>query len=242
MTDIDKIFGVLTRAFHALAKEHDLWDDVVPLRCRPLKSEEAIGRPTDRDYPIITGKEAMIEASFRGTKGQAFSDEYRNSELTIKKLLSEKPRTNRERAEFIASMNAVYRHLDLCSDTVHCKDDEPRDCGSELADRIAEGMKVLLVGLQPRLLEFLSKKHSVKVLDLDEDNIGRTKYGVLVSGPDAAKEGIEWCQVIVATGSTIVNGTFPEFLKTGKPVIFYGVTIAAPAKVLKLDRFCGLAR
>ena len=34
-------------------------------------------------------------------------------------------------AEFVATLNAVYRHLGLCDRTIHCRDNEPRDCAKE---------------------------------------------------------------------------------------------------------------
>jgi hypothetical protein len=203
-----------------------------------LTPEEAIGDPEDRDYPIIKGREAIVEATFRDARGQAFSDAYGNRTLTVRDLLDAFPETNRQRAEFIAALNAVYRHLGLCETTVHCKDDEPRTCAKELAERIAGGMNVLLVGLQPRMLEMLAKRNPVKAVDLDADNIGRTIHGVTIAGPEETREGIAWCSLILATGSTIVNGTLPDFLGAGKPVIFYGVTIAAAARILELDHYC----
>jgi len=45
------------------------------------------------------------------------------------------------------------------------------------------------------------------------------------------------CNLIVATGSTLVNNTIGDFL-VGKPAIFYGITIAGAAKLLDLEEFC----
>jgi len=39
-----------------------------------LSPEEAIGNPEDRDYPLIVGKERLMQAEFRGALGQAFTD------------------------------------------------------------------------------------------------------------------------------------------------------------------------
>jgi len=44
--------------------------------------------------------------------------------------------------------------------------------------------------------------------------------------------------MIFATGSTIVNNTISNFIGVGKPAVFYGVTISAPAKILNLTTFC----
>jgi uncharacterized protein (DUF4213/DUF364 family) len=51
-------------------------------------------------------------------------------------------------------------------------------------------------------------------------------------------DAIKWSDLIFATGSTIVNGTIGNFINKNKPVIFYGVTISAAAKILNLKTYC----
>jgi hypothetical protein len=238
VTEIQMLFEKLRQALKEQAIRHGFMEEQVSIQVRPMTPEEAIGSPDDRDYPIIKGRERIIEASFRTAKGHAFSDELANATCTIERLVEQVPQTTRERAEFIAALNAVYRQLGLCDRTVHCRDNEPRDCAQGLATRIDEGQRVLLVGLQPRLLEFLCRRNPVRAVDLDPDNIGTTKFGVEISDPATTREATEWCDLILATGSTIVNGTLPDFLDTGKRVILYGVTISAAAEILGWDRFC----
>ena len=61
-------FGVVLRRYH-------IEDDTVDVTCRALTPEEAIGSNTKRmDFPILTGKDVMIQAEYRGFKGQAFTD------------------------------------------------------------------------------------------------------------------------------------------------------------------------
>jgi len=238
VTEIQMLFERLRQALEEQAVRNGFMEEQVSIQVRPVTPEQAIGTPEDRDYPIIKGRERIVEASFKTAKGHAFSDELANGTCTIDRLVGRVPETTRERAEFIAVLNAVYRHLGLCDGTVHCRNNEPRDCARELPTRIDEGLKVLLVGFQPRLFEVLSRRNPLRVVDLDPDNIGTTKFGIEIFGPARTPEGIEWCDVILATGSTIVNGTLPDFLETGKHVILYGVTIAAAAEILGLDRYC----
>jgi hypothetical protein len=236
--DIDTLFGRLREALRDQAIRRGFMEQSVSIRVRPMTPEQAIGSPDDDDYPIIKGRERILEASFETARGHAFSDELRSGTCTVKELVERAPQTTRERAEFIAALNAIYRHLGLCDRSIHCRDNEPRECAPGLGARIDEGVKVLLVGFQPRILEFLSGRNPLTVVDLDPDNIGATKLGVAISGPSSGPQGIAWCDVILATGSTIVNGTLPEFLDTGKRAIFYGVTIAAAAQILELERYC----
>jgi hypothetical protein len=238
MTGIQMIFARLREALKEQALRNGFMEEEISIQVRPMTPEEAIGSPDDRDYPIIKGRERIMEAFFKTSKGHAFSDQVGNSTCTVKGLVERVPETTQERAEFIAALNAVYRHLGLCDGTIHCRDNEPRDCAQGLVTEIDEDTKVLLVGFQPRMLEFLSRRNPLRVVDLDLENIGATKFGVVISDPARTREEIEWCDVILATGSTIVNGTLPDFLETGKRVILYGVTVSAAAEILGLDRYC----
>ncbi len=48
---------------------------------------------------------------------------------------------------------------------------------------------------------------------------------------------VEWCDVIVATGSSAANGSLPDFIGQ-KPVVFYGTTVAGLAYLNGYERFC----
>jgi hypothetical protein len=232
------VYVKLKESLQEVARKNNLFDKTVAIRCRTLTSEEAIGVPEDQDYPIIKGRERMLEAQFEDGKGQAFSDEYGNSNHSIRDILEMDLDSNRKRAKFIATLNAVYRHLGLCQKTVHCRDSEPKQCGKDLLEVIEPNKKILLIGLQPRLLESLASRQSVRVIDLDLENVGQDKFGVTVEGEETTEEGIAWCDELLVTGSTIVNDTIGRFLNTGKPVRYFGVTISAPAIVLGLKTYC----
>jgi len=61
---------------------------------------------------------------------------------------------------------------------------------------------------------------------------------VIVEPVEMTEDAIQWCDLIFATGSTVVNGSMSNFLERGKPVIFYGVTVSATAKILNLNAYC----
>ena len=233
-----ELYEELKGAFNKEIKRNNLSGKNVSVRCRALPATEAIGKPEDQDYPIIKGKEMMVEASFEVGRGQAFTDEFENENYRVEDLLEIELDSNRERASFISGLNAVFRHLRLCDKTIHCKDSEPKECAENLLKVIEPEEKVFLVGLQPRFLETLSSNHDVRVVDLDPDNIGRKVSGVVIEPPELTTEVITWCDSIFATGSTLVNVTITDFLNKGKSVLFYGVTISAAAKILNLDTYC----
>ena len=220
------------------AKNHNFLNDSITINCKTLTPQEAIGITTHNDYPINKGKEVMIEADFKGSKGQAFTDHFGNSKYTIKDLTELQLNNNRLRANFIASLNAVWRYLGKVQKTIHCKDKEPEECADHLNEYLDMNKKTLLIGLQPRFLEVLSKYNKVRVLDLDKDNIGNTKYGITIEDGHNFSAAVKWCEQIFATGSTLCNTSFENIYNSNKPVIFFGVTIAAAAEILNLNLYC----
>ena len=232
------IYETLQHALRKQVQVHRFSGRCVRVRCKALSSIDAIGQPEQRDYPIIKGKEVIVEADFEGVKGQAFTDEFENADYLIDDLLTINLDSNARRASFVSGLNAVFRYLHLCDKTVHCKDDEPKACADYLTERIKPGSKVLLVGYQPRFLEKLASACNLRVVDLDQDNIGSEISGVIVDPPEMTNAAIEWCDLIFATGSTVVNGTIGDFLGRDKSVLFYGITVSAAAEILGLDRYC----
>ena len=81
---------------------------------------------------------------------------------------------------------------------------------------------------------------TMRVLDLNPDNIGDVRYGVTIEDGEDYEKAIEWATVILCTGSTIINGTITHFSEAGKPVYFYGTTIAGAAVILGLQRLCAM--
>ncbi len=227
-----------------IAKENGLESERIRVVAHPLTPEEAIGRPEELDYPLLKGKERLMQAKLKGTPGQAFTDMFGRYEGTISGIVRGELRTNFHRAVFVSTLNAVMNHTGLIDKTVHCKDQEPKECSLELLSYIREKFghpKIAMIGLQPRMVEALSKAFPLRVTDLDPDNIGKGKFGIPIEGPHKARDNLLWCDVALVTGTTIVNGTVDEFL-IQKPTIFYGVTISGAAKLLGLKHFCAYGK
>ena len=235
---IESLYGRLKSSLAEFIDVNYLAGGNLLVRCRVLDSKEAIGSPQVLDYPILRGREHMVEAVFEGARGQAFADEFENLDGPVERLLEMNTDTSVRRAIFIAGLNAVFRRCSRCEKTVHCRDEEPRDCAKRLHEIILPGEKVFLAGFQPRFLEELARSNPVRAIDLDPRNIGERRFGVEIESADATADAFQWCDRVLVTGSTIVNGTITTFLDADKPVIFFGVTISAAATVLGLDTFC----
>lgn len=237
----EDFYKVLTSRFTELIRKHDLLNERIEVRGRILKPDEAIGTPRRKDYPLLKGKEKLMEASFRGAKGQAFTDMPENFAGTLLEIAGRPLETNYDRAVLVSSINAVCSYLGISLNNVHCKNEEPEECARELAACIKNEFgspKIAFIGYQPAMIQGLAGNFPLRVVDLDEDNIGCVKYGVKIEdGGAATADLLNWCDLILATGSTVVNGTITDFL-TAKPVIFFGTTIAGPAVLMDLRRFC----
>ncbi len=61
--------------FFNLIKDKNLMSLKVQIvSARPLTPQEVIGKPERNDFPLLKGKEVMIQANFKGSLGQAFTD------------------------------------------------------------------------------------------------------------------------------------------------------------------------
>lgn len=224
--------------------ENRLESEEIIVKARALTPKEVIGTPVRKEYPLLKGKEVMIQAEIDGATGQAFTDEPTSFQGTLRDLYGLEITRNSERALLVAGINATYRLLGLVDGTRHCKDDGPEICATKISEvlyNLHGDVKVCLIGFQPAILYALSRKFSnVRVTDMDNENVGRNYHGIIVESHLKNKEVIEWCDLILATGSTVVNNTLQDILKwaSNKPAYFYGVTIAALAYEFNLRRLC----
>ena len=234
------MYDIIKKKFSDIVDENKLGDEEVNVFAKTLTPTEAIGNPEHNDYPIQKGKERMMQAEFKGSQGQAFTDMFGNYKGKLSQIIEMDLSNNFQRAIFISTVNAVMRQLEMVDKTIHCKDKGPKDCSQELVSYIKKEFnkpRIALVGLQPRMLEELSAEFEVRVTDLDKENIGKQKFGVMIDSPEKTEENLTWCDVALVTGTTLVNDTASAF-RIDKPVIFFGVSIAGPARLLGLTHFC----
>jgi len=241
----DVMLNKVREKFKRLVEKNKLLDEEILIKAKVLTPEEAIGNPEEKDFPLLKGKERIIQADFKDFYGQAFTDMYGDFQGKISDITGMELKNNFRRALLIASINAVMRYLNLIEKTIHCKDEEPFSCSEMIKDFILkkypETKKICLIGYQPAFVQILSKNFSLNVLDLDKDNINKMKFGVpIINGGICNKETIEWGDIVLATGSVSVNVTVNEItrFKSINKIIFYGVTVAGIAELLNLHRVC----
>ena len=137
--------------------------------------------------------------------------------------------------------------------TVHCKDKDPEKCAEEISSYIFKRwgkVRIGFIGLNPAIAERLVTtfgKKNVKITDLNRANINKEKYGVIIrDGKRITEELVQSSDLILVTGTTLVNGTFDNIWELiqeyRKDYLIYGVTAAGISKLIGLDRICPYGR
>jgi uncharacterized protein (DUF4213/DUF364 family) len=230
-----------------------LLDAHVSVLVKTLTPEEAIGEPGRRDFPIVQGRERVVEAEVLGAKAHAFTDSPGEFAGNLEEVLALPLTSNRERSIYVATLNAILKYLNLIENTIHCKDEDPEKCGKEIAYQLLKRwgrVKAGFIGLNPAIAENLIETfgiENVRITDLNKQNVNFFKYGVKVwDGNDMTEELIKQSDVILITGTTFVNGTFDHIMlcirKYKKDYMIYGVTGAGICKLMGLNRICPYSR
>ena len=211
----------------------------------PLSSKEALGEPYRDDFPLLRGKETLMQAICGSAIGQAFTVVSGNFNGSLEDVLALPLESIFHRAVFVSAMNAVLRRFGLVERTVHCKNERPGKCASCMESWIRDNCpgRVGLVGMQPALLEALVNalgSERVRVSDLAE--AGKIRFGVRVQDGMNSSQIFKDCQIVFITGSTLVNSTIDHLMdeasSNGNRAVFYGTTIAGAAYLLGLERWC----
>jgi hypothetical protein len=235
--------------FQAIIEDNQLGEETVQVTIGTLSAKQAIGNPNRQDFPLLEGREVMIEAQFKGSCGQAFTDRPHDFTGSLNDVLGLSLATNEDRAIFIATLNAIMAHLDMVTGVRHCHDEEPEECALQIAQHILATfgkINVGLIGLQPAILENIVLAfgaNNVRCTDLNPKNVGTKKFGAEIwDGRTDTTRLIRWGDLLLVTSSTLVNNAFDgiraEAVSQGKPLIIFGVTGAGVSALLGLERLC----
>lgn len=226
----------------------------VSVLARPLTPEEAIGKPGRRDFPILVGRERVVEARVGDGRGHAFTDTAREFLGRLSEVIDLAFENSGARAIYVSALNATLGQVGRVQGAVHCKDDDPERCGTEIADQLRDRLGrhgvVGLIGLNPAIAEHLVEafgRERVRITDLNPGNIGQEKFGVeVLNGATGTDELIEASDVVLLTGTTLVNGTFDRIwqriAERGKAGLVFGVTAAGVCALLGFERICPYGR
>ena len=239
-----ELFDLIIEKFTDLPEVKAILDEKVEIKAKSLTPEEAIGNTERKDYPILTGKDVMIEATYNGVSGQAFTSAPADFSGTLADIMKlDYENDDHAAGLLIAAINAVMGSLGLCDRMIHCKNEGPKLCGREIGKYVKENYedpKVLVVGYQPSIIENLTSQGTkTRALDLDPNNVGQERCGIIIEhGVDDMADAIEWADMILCAGSTVCNGTLVDYMDLGKPTYFFGTSLAGTAELLGLKRLC----
>jgi uncharacterized protein (DUF4213/DUF364 family) len=246
---VEPILEQVRKHLSQIAQQHALLQDHIRVATGPISPRQAIGTPIRQDFPLLTGKEVIVEAEFRGSYGQAFTSQPKLYEGSLKNVLELPLSEAGNRAILLSTLNAVTSYLGMAERVRHCRDNEPEQCASEIASdlfkRFGE-LNIGMIGYQPAILENLSKTFGaqhIKGTDLSPTNIGKNKFGVEIwDGATGTSRLIDWGDLLLVTSSTLSNGTFDniyeEIIRKEKKMIIFGITGAGVSALLNIERIC----
>jgi len=246
---LEPILEQAQRELSRIAAQNALLQDHIRVVAGPLSPMQAIGNPSRQDFPLLAGKEVIVEAEFRGGYGQAFTSKPRLYEGSLKDVLELPLSDAGNRAILLSTLNAVTSHLGMAERVRHCRDQEPEKCASEIARDLLNRfgkINIGLIGYQPAILENLATTFGAEHIngtDLNPTNIGQKRYGVEIwDGDKDTARLIEWSDLLLVTSSTLSNGTFDyiyeEIKSKEKQLIIFGITGAGVCALLNLERLC----
>ena len=154
--------------------------------------------------------------------------------------------SNSQRAIFIATVNAALNHLGLLTLPFIARTANRINAVRRWPDHqekyglVWEG----IVGYQPSIIAGCVQelgKGLIRVTDMDTKNLGMSRFGIEIwDGVTRTDELIAKSDILLITGTTFVNGTAFDLLAkaAGKPVYFYGTTVAGAAALMGYRRLC----
>jgi len=172
-----------------------------------------------------------LEAVLQGAKRHAFTGMSGDFSGSAKDVLSLSLADNFQRA---LSINEVMQHRELISHNVYCSHRQSESCSLELVDftlRSYGSPSIGMIGSQPAMAAQLSKFVFSRAADLDPDDRGHERSGIVIENPEQIDRMLASSDLIPATVCAVVNATVESLLETKKPVIFSGVTRAGIAKL-----------
>ena len=234
---------------YRMASKDNLLEEHIRVTAGPISTEKAIGQPTRRDFPLLTGKEVIVEAEFRGNFGQAFTSEPLQYESSLDDILKLSLIKVGHRAILLSTLNAVASYLKIVDRVIHCKNEEPEKCAEHMAQELHKSfglLKIGIIGLQPAILEHTVSvfgAERIRCTDLSNNNIDTIKFGVDIwDGSVETSRLIDWCDLVLVTGSALANNTFDDIYQKAylnkKKFITFGITGAAIAAIFGLERMC----
>ena len=117
----EALYARLREALRDAIARHHLDERSISLKSRGLTPEEAIGRTARTDYPILNGREVMLQARFGGALGQAFTSAPVDFEGSLADVLAlDTAHDPQAGGMLVATLNAVLRAVGDTKRPLYC--------------------------------------------------------------------------------------------------------------------------
>jgi len=236
-------YSSLKLRFAELCNRHQLEGTTLTVKIDPTYSEHS--------GAALAGRTRLI-ANFQGYSGMSHTFHPFQFEGTVGELLAMDLEGSADRAVFVAGMNAVCSSVNPDLRTMHCSEDGSLRCTQTLVQQLRDNGYDCpgLIGFQPSLLKALIEGFGdSNTVCVDQHELAesiRLCSDVDLLDETSLQQLVGWSDVLVVTGATLVSGVLPDIQEwaemSGKPILFYGTSIAGAAELMDLPRFCPEAR
>ena len=238
---VKELYQQIISCFYELPGVHKLLHEAVTVTAS--QEPEHTLRPEEDPPSTAARPEYCVTAEICGVKGEAYTETPSDFEGTLKQALEIPPTEKGISAVTVAAINAAMSFLHL-SPGVFPEDPQQHVLYADgLCRYITEQYgknRIVLIGYDGYLVKrFMEEGLEFWTLDRDPDHVAQDRFDhVIVNSAKRNRESsFVWGNVLIVTGSTLCNGTIVQYLNSGKELLFYGITCAGAATLLKLPWF-----
>lgn len=238
---IKELYDQILSGFYGLEGAKDLLDERVSVTVS--KEPEQTLRPENEPLSTVARPEYCVTAELCGTKGEAYTEEASSFSGTLKEALEIPPSEKGISAITAAALNAAICYLGLAPGAFPEGEEARVAYADALCRYVTEHFgksNIILVGYDGYLVKrFMEEGLDFWTMDLDPANITQNRFHhVVVNNAKRNRESsFVWGKSFLITGSSLCNGTILHYLNSEKELLFYGITIAGAATILKLPWF-----
>ena len=238
---IKELYDQIISGFSALKGAEDLLDKEVSVT--GSSEPERTLLPDNEPPSTVARPEYCVTAELLGVKGEAYTETPSDFCGTLKEALAIPPTEKGISAVTIAALNAAMSYLDQASGTFPDGEEERVRYADALCRYVKEEFgtdHIILVGYDGYLVKrFVDEGFHFWTMDNDPANITQDRFHhVVVNNAKKNRESsVVWGKYFIVTGSTLCNGTILHYLNSNKELLFYGITCAGAATLLKIPWF-----
>lgn len=238
---IEELYQQILSAFYEIKGAKELLKEMVSVTAS--REPECTLRPENDPPSTVAHPEYCVTAVLGGVKGEAYTENPEDFSGTLEQALSIPPTEKGISAVTIAALNAAVSSLGLAPGTFPEGEEAKQRYADALCRFVTEHYgtgNIVLVGYDGYLVKrFMEEGWDFWTMDRDPDHISQDRFHhVVVNNAKRNRESsFVWGKYFIVTGSTLCNGTILHYLNSEKELLFYGITCAGTAALLKLPWF-----